>query len=243
VALTNLALTLARGGTPAQLQEAERLISKASSCADRRFRWWRTVKEYIAQAKADGQSTGQVAVLSKTQPLIKLSDLRKLYESLFSSSNKQQRGYELEKIVARLIKFSLGNVKPSYRICRSWADGSISQIDGAFCYLENDYFLFETKWKEEPIQPLDIVAFREKLDVVGTFGLFISVSGFTPEAITKAAAYRSEREIILMDGDDLRLTLIGSPSFDEAIRQKRQHLHYLCNPFHKLEATAQDEVE
>lgn len=243
VALTNLAFTLAQGGTPTQLQEAERLISKASSCADRRFRWWRTVREYIAQAKADSQSTEQDLVLDETPRLKKLTDLRKVYERLFLSSNKQRRGYELERIIARLIDISLGNVKPSYRIQRTWADGSISQIDAAFCFLGTQYFRVEAKWKEEPVPPSDIVQFRDKLDVVGIVGLFISVSGFTPEAIAKATAYRNEREIILMDGDDLKLTLIGSPSFDEAIRQKRQHLLISSNPYHKLEATDQDEVE
>lgn len=243
VVLTNLAFTLARGGTSTQLQEAERLISKASSCADRRFRWWRTVREYIAQAKADSQSAEQDSALDETPRLRKLTDLRRLYERLFSSSNRQRRGYELERIVARLIDLSLGNVKPSYRIKRTWADGSISQVDAAFCLLETQYFRVEAKWKEEPVPPSDIVQFRDKLDVVGIVGLFISVSGFSPEAIAKAAAYRNEREIILMDGDDLRLTLIGSPSFDEAIRLKRQHLLISSNPYHKLEATVQDEVE
>ena len=238
--LTNLALTLARGGEPYQLQEAERLISKAASCADRRFRWWRTVREYIAQAKVDSLPTEKDSVLDETPRLKKLTDLRRLYERLFLTTNRQRRGYELERIIARLVSLSLGNVKPSYRIQRTWADGSISQIDAAFCLLGTQYFRVEAKWKEDPVPPSDIVQFRDKLDVVGVVGLFISVSGFTSEAIAKAAAYRSEREIILMDGDDLRLTLIGSPSFDEAIRLKRQHLLVSSNPYHKLEATVQD---
>ena len=106
VVLTNLAFTLAQGGTSTQLQEAERLISKAASCADRRFRWWRTVREFIAQAKADSQSAEQNSVLGETPQLRKLTDLRRLYERLFSSSNRQRRGYELERIVARLIDLS-----------------------------------------------------------------------------------------------------------------------------------------
>lgn len=243
VVLTNLAFTLAKRGTPAQSQEAERLISKAASCADRRFRWWRTVREYIVHAKAQSQPPEQDFTLKENPRLYKLSDLRKVYECLFSSSNKQQRGYALERIVARLIQLSLGNVRPSYRISRTWADGSISQIDAAFCLLETQYFRVETKWMDEPVPPSAIVEFRDKLDVVGIVGLFISVNGFTREAVAKAAAFRNEREIILMDGDDLRLTLIGSPSFDEAIRQKRQHLLILSNPYHKLEPTDQDEVE
>lgn len=243
VVLTNLALTLAQGGTPTQLQEADRLISKAASCADRRFRWWRNVREYIADAKGDRLPPEHDSTIQNHPHLNKLADLRKLYERLFSSSNKQRRGYELERIVARLIELALGNVKPSYRIQRTWADGSISQIDAAFCLLETQYFRVEAKWKEEPVPPSAIVEFRDKLDVVGVVGLFISVNGFTPEAITKAAAYRNEREIILMDGNDLRLTLIGSPSFDEAIRLKRQHLLISSNPYHKLEETDQDEVD
>lgn len=243
VVLTNLALTLAQRGTPTQLHEAERLISKAASCADRRFRWWRNVREYITNIKADGQSPEEDSTLAERPRLKKLADLRKLYENLFNSPNKQLRGYELERIVARLILLSLGNVKPSYRIKQTWGDGSISQIDAAFCLLETQFFRVEAKWEDKPIPPSDITLFREKLDVVGIVGLFISVSGFAPEAIKKAASFRNEREIILMDGQDLRLTLIGSPAFDEAIRQKRQHLLISSNPYHKLEAADQDEVE
>ncbi len=243
VVLTNLAFNLARGGSSIQLQEADRLISKAASCADRRFRWWRTVREYIAQAKADSQAAEQDSILDEKPPIKKLTDLRRLYERLFSTSNRQKRGYELERIVTRLIELSLGNVKPSYRIQRNWADRSISQIDTAFCFQETKYFRVETKWKKKPIPPSEIVQFRDKLDVDGIAGLFISVSGFTSKAIAKAAEYRGEREIILMDGDDLRLTLIGSPSFDEAIRLKRQYLQIESNPYHKLEAMVQDEAE
>lgn len=243
VALTNLALTLARGGTSIQLNEAERLISKAASCADRRFRWWRNVREYIATVKNNNQSTGQEKSWEERYRLTKLVDLRKLYEYLFYSSDKQRRGYTLERIVARLIALSLGNVIPSYRIQRTYGDGSTSQIDAAFCLFGTQYFRVETKWEEKPIPPSAIVEFRDKLDVVGIVGLFISVSGFTKEAITKAVAYRNEREILLMDGDDLRLTLIGSPSFDEAIRLKRQHLLVSSDPYHKLESTDQDEAQ
>ena len=171
-----------------------------------------------------------------------LADLRKAFHALEVSPDRQGRGYELEKLVARLIKISLGNCHPSYRTKQVWADGSIAQIDAAFCHLDTQYFRVETKWKSEPIEPADIVLFRDKLEVVGVGGLFISVNGFTPEAIAKAAALRSEREILLMDGEELKIILNDCPSFDEALRSKRQHFFVNSNPYHRVKPFPQDET-
>lgn len=242
VAMTNLASTLARSGSPEALEEAERLISKAASCADRRFRWWRTVRESIELAKS-GSAPARQRATQDSPKLRRLADVRRAFEYLEQVEDKQRRGYEFEKVVARLIHLSLGNCRPSYRIQQHWGDGSISQIDAAFCYLDTQFFRVETKWKDDPAKPADIVQFRDKLDVVGLIGLFISVNGFSAEAVAKAASFRDEREIILMDGDELRLTLVGCPSFDEAIRVKRQYLLVASNPYHRIAETVQDEVE
>jgi hypothetical protein len=61
------------------------------------------------------------------------------------------------------------------------------------------------------VNPADVVLFREKLDVVGVKGLLISMNGFTSEAIAKAANYRDEREILLMDGGELEMALTDAP--------------------------------
>jgi hypothetical protein len=42
-----------------------------------------------------------------------------------------------------------------------------------------------------------------------------------------------------MDGDEIEATLKGSPTFDEAIREKQLHFLYEDNPYHKIKSTEQ----
>lgn len=243
VAMTNLASSLLQIGSNESLREAERWISKAASCADRRFRWWRDVREAISDALSGSAGVPRTGSVHSPTHLRSLADLRRAYYALEASTDKQSRGYQLEKLIAQLIKISIGNCNPSYRTKQTWSDGSIAQIDAAFCYLDTQYFRVETKWKSERITPDDIVLFRDKLDVVGIGGLFISISGFTNEAITKAAALRNEREILLMDGEELALVLNGCPSFDEALRTKREHFLVNSNPYFRVKPVPQDEID
>ena len=243
VAMTNLANALLELGTKDGLHEAQRLISKAASCADRRFRWWRPVREAIVNSLREEGSTPPRPLVRAPTRLNSLAELRKAYTVLEQSTDKQSRGYALERLVAKLIDICIGNCSPAYRTQQVWADGSVAQIDAAFCYLDTQYFRVETKWKNDPVTPSEIVLFRDKLDVTGVGGLFISVNGFTREAVVKAAALRGEREMLLMDGQELKHVLNGCPSFDEALRVKRQHFLIKSNPYHRVTPVPQDEVD
>lgn len=241
VAMTNLATSLLQEGTLASIQEANRWISKAASCADRRFRWWRSVRDEINSALASIEVDSNNVHTQTSSRLHNFADLRRAYQALELTEDKQARGYELEKLIARLIKLSLGNCRPSYRSKQTWADNTISQIDAAFCHLDSHYFRVEAKWTTTAITPDKVALFRDKLDVTGVSGLFISINGFTPEAVAKAATYRADREILLMDGEELRAILNGCPSFDEAIRCKRQYFSIESNPYHRVQPVLQDD--
>lgn len=243
VAMTNLSSALLQMGTLADTQEAQRWISKAASCADRRFRWWRSVREQVALSlQRFGTGPGETVPKHSTCAH-KLADLQKTFHALRSIENPQERGYGLEKLVARLVFLTLGNCRPSYRARMKWSDNSVIQVDAAFCHLGTRFFRVETKWTSSPVNPADVVLFRDKLDVVGVKGLLISMNGFTPEAIAKAANYRDEREILLMDGDELEMTLNGCPSFDEVIRHKQQYFAIESNPYHRVAPTVQEEID
>lgn len=243
VAMTNLSRALLEQGTLEHAREAQRWISKAASCADRRFRWWRSVREEVTRT-LEGLGLDQ----SRNGPKIptrvrRLADLQNTFHALKIWDNTQERGYEFQKLIARLIDFSLGNCQPSYRAKMTWADNSIIQVDAAFCFLDTQYFRVETKWTSTATEPNDIVLFREKLDVAGLKGLFVSVKGFTREAIAKAFSYRHEREILLMDGQELEYVLNGSPSFDEAIRRKQLYFAIESNPYYRIFPAVQEEVD
>ena len=243
VAMTNLSRALLEQGTLEHAREAQRWISKAASCADRRFRWWRSVREEVTRT-LEGLCLDQPRNGPKIPTRVRrLADLQKTFHALKTWDNTQERGYEFEKLIARLIDFSLGNCQPSYRAKMTWADNSIIQVDAAFCFLDTQYFRVETKWTSTATEPNDIVLFREKLDVAGLKGLFVSVKGFTREAIAKAFSYRHEREILLMDGQELEYVLNGSPSFDEAIRRKQLYFAIESNPYYRIFPAVQEEVD
>lgn len=243
VAMTNLSSALLQVGTLASTQEAERWISKAASCADRRFRWWRSVREQVALSLLSRGTERAKSAPKLSTHANRLVDLQRAFHALRLIENPQERGYGLESLVARLVFLTLGNCRPSYRAKMKWSDNSIIQVDAAFCILDTQYFRVETKWTSTPVIPTDVVLFREKLDVVGVKGLLISMNGFTPEAIAKAVSYRGDREILLMDGDELEKVLNGCPSFDEAIRQKQQYFAIESNPYHRIAPTVQEEVD
>lgn len=243
VAMTNLSRALLTKGAREDIEEAQRWISKAASCADRRFRWWRNVREAIALSLVESDVDQTPPELKDPTRAKRLADLNKAYQALKTLSNTQQRGYEFERLIEQLIKFSLGNSRPSSRTKQSWADDSIMQLDAAFCFLGTQYFRVETKWTSDPTSPKDIVLFHAKLDAVGVKGLFISVNGFTPEAISRAASYRNDREILLMDGHEVDLVLKGSPSFDEAVRRKQQYFAFDSNPYYRIAPSIQEEVD
>ena len=240
IAMTNLAQTLLIIDTSDSILEAERWISKAASCADRRFRWWRNVREQICERKLSLKGLQpQVAEIGKRLHSPKhLSDLHYNFTHLKNTEDHQHRGYQLEILVRQLFQISLGNSFGSYRTSPIWSSPSM-QIDAAFSYFDKDFYRVETKWTSNLTTAKEIVLFRDKLDVAGIKGLFISISGFMDEAIQKARELRKEVQIILMDGGELELVLQGSPTFDEAIRLKQIYFNKESNPYFRIKPTVQ----
>jgi hypothetical protein len=93
------------------------------------------------------------------------------------------------------------------------------QIDGSFT-LEGKYFLFEAKW-QGPMAASDIYAFRGRVDgkLVGTIGVILSANGFVEDA-ENALLWGREVNVVLVDGEDVGLTLEPGNSFREMMLVK-----------------------
>lgn len=240
VVLTNLARSLLAKGDTHSLNEANLLISKAASCASRRFRWWRNIREQINQKLVEaGQKNLRPNKTSSYLKLKCLSDLHRTFQEQKNSADPQARGFLLEKLIYRLLNLSLGNAFSSYRAPLKWFNSPALQIDAGFCFFDKEFYRVESKWTSTPVTPNDIVLFRQKLDAVGVRGLFLSINGFTTEAVQTAFAFRGERQILLMDGEELEAILEGSPSLDEAIRLKQVHFAKDSNPYYRIRASKQ----
>lgn len=234
IALTNLARFLIRTHGAAGHQEAERLLQRAQSFADRRFIWWRAVAALLP-ARTVTPTKGKAGKLARTH-FANLADLREDFKRTEAIENRAMRGRELERLIYELARLTVGIAAPGYEVPRAGA--STSQIDG---YLEqgSDRYRVECKWEGKPTKPKDIVDFADKLDAVGVGGLFISMAGFSKQAIGRAWEYRKEKAIILIDGEEARMVFNRQINFDALISVKRQYFNHLSEPYHKVAREAE----
>lgn len=134
-----------------------------------------------------------------------LPTLRAEFYQLAVSSDRQAAGFALEKLLNRL--FHLFGLEPRepFRLIGE-------QIDGTFI-LDHEIYLLEAKWEARPVNEAALLTFRGKIEGKSVFtrGLFLSINGFTTEALT-AIIRGKQPTFILADGGDL------SPVFEQAIR-------------------------
>jgi hypothetical protein len=144
----------------------------------------------------------------------RIGDIKNEYYTLIKSDDPQSRGFELEKIIRVLFEIFDLDPKASFRIIGE-------QIDGAFTFDGTDY-LFEAKWTKALISIEDLDAFAGKLSrkLENTLGLFLSINGFSDDAIK---AHTTGRKLmILMDGSDLMAVLECRIDLKELLYRKKR---------------------
>lgn len=153
--------------------------------------------------------------LGKTAVRERLEEIKNDFYALVSSSDPQKRGYQLEKLLKDLFNLFDLDPKASFKIVGE-------QIDGMFTFENND-FLLEAKWHKDPIDISSLDSFSGKLGrrLENTLGLFISINGFSPDAIQAHSTGR--RLMILMDGSDLMAVLEGRIDLIQLLARKRRY--------------------
>lgn len=143
-----------------------------------------------------------------------LENLKNEFFNLVGSSNPQQRGFSLEKVLKGLFELFELDPKASFRITGE-------QIDGAFSFEGTDYLL-EAKWQQDPVAAKDLDGMAGKLSrkLENTLGLFLSVNGFSEDAVKAHSSGR--RLVVLMDGSDLMAVLEGRIDLGQLLLRKRR---------------------
>lgn len=139
----------------------------------------------------------------------------------------QQRGRAFERILKRMLDKE--GLEP-----RGVLRPSGEEVDGAF-YLGGRTYLLEAKWRADPIPASDLYAFKGKVDgkLVGTLGVFVSMSGYSKDAIDALKAGK-EINLILFDAEDIRLVDDGILSFAEAMKRKLRYAAEEGQPYRPL---------
>lgn len=160
-----------------------------------------------ASARAAIQRAGEVER--------RLKELNQLFAQMCSATDYQARGYDLEDLVTELFALYQIPYRKPYRT-------QTEQVDGHFHFGGFDY-LVETRWRKEQTTLDELLAFKGKVDrkIESTRGLFISVSGFRPDA-DEYLRQAGSANLILMDGYDLTMILDGRVTLTDALRVKAE---------------------
>jgi hypothetical protein len=145
-----------------------------------------------------------------------VTGLRMQFFDMHRRDDPQARGKEFEGFINQL--FGLFDLEPraAYSLERE-------QIDGAFSFETDDYIL-EARWWKVPIGREHLDVFKTKIGRKGknALGLYVSVSGFTQDALDE---YSAATPFITMDGMDFTAVLEERARLDELLRRKKRHMN------------------
>lgn len=177
------------------------------------------VKDYdAAQATKDEERQARIKRAQEAQRgeafLIKLSEIRTKFLAYIQHPNASERGYELEKMLNDLFRLFELNPRGAFR-------RTGEQIDGAFFH-DGAHFLLEAKWQKNPVNLADLRDFDKavKTSLDNTLGLFVSINGFSEEAL-QGYVLGERPSIVCMDGADLMMVLEAKIDLSDLLRRKR----------------------
>lgn len=157
----------------------------------------------------------------------RLKEIEKDYLGLISSTNPQQRGFALERVLRELFTLFDLDPKASFRITGE-------QIDGAFTFDNTDYIL-EAKWQQELVGTQGLDTLHSKLTRMTTditLGLFLSINGYSDDAVKAHSSGR--RLMILMDGSHLMAVIEGRIDLMQLLLRMRRHASQTGNIYLRI---------
>jgi hypothetical protein len=116
------------------------------------------------------------------------------------AQEKRKRGHQLEEFLKLLL--STDDLKPRIRFRPTG-----EELDGSF-ELDGRIYLLEAKWHADPLPASAIYTFKGKVDgkLIGTIGIFISMSGYSEDAIDALTAGKN-LNVLLVDKNDIEASV------------------------------------
>jgi hypothetical protein len=195
----------------------ERIAAATAAVAE--LRMWTQRHQEILDARAEYAQNTAAALATAAKNRAFSEDLDKLkvrFLSLSDMTDPHGRGYALECFLNDL--FGLFDFEP-----RAAYSLKHEQIDGAFSFDTDDYIL-ESKWWKKAMGRDSLDVFAAKINRRGknALGLYVSVSGFSPDG---RAVYQYSTPFITMEGADLLAVLEERVRLDDLLRRKKRHMN------------------
>ena len=141
-----------------------------------------------------------------------------------TAGEKRRRGRDFERVIYGMLAEAELAPRTSFRPIGE-------EIDGSFFH-RSRVMLLEAKWVQDPLPASSIYQFRGKVEgkLVGTIGVFISMSGFSADAVDALVAGKTINTV-LFDGDDVRAVAAGQIGISAALDQKLRAAAESGTPF------------
>lgn len=143
----------------------------------------------------------------------RIQTLSQNFLSIYQMDDRQQAGCDFERFLNELFEVEGLTPREPFTI-----NSQLEQIDGSFS-LDNETYLVEAKWHRDRIGREPLSAFRDV--IIGkshiTRGVFISISGCTPNAI-EALTRGKQPVFFVLDGYHLTVVLQGATSLEKLLR-------------------------
>ena len=174
-------------------------------------------KEELARMERE-----QAEILRKQSEL-----LRMMFDELAVSTEEQRRGYLLQDLLNRT--FDLYAILVVGSFTRN--EGG-EQIDGAF-KLEGWHYIVECRWRKKlsTIRELDGLSGQIARSGRQTMGVFLSINGWS-ENVVPLLKQNPNKDIILMDGYDLRTVLARQVDLRDFLLAKVAKLNLESEPYY-----------
>ena len=150
-----------------------------------------------------------------------------MFDELTQCDDAHRRGYLLQDLLNRL--FDLNKIPVFRSFTRN--EGA-EQIDGAF-KLEGWYYLVECRWRQKLADIRELDGFHGQVNRSGkqAMGLFLSINGWS-ENVPPMLKQNPDKNIVLMEGYDLRSVLTGVIDLQDFILSKVAKLSLDTEPFY-----------
>jgi restriction endonuclease Mrr len=216
---------------PTDQLKAKGLVAEIRRVVDVKDSFGRMRQEQEAERKKRlDEENRKVAALNERKA--KLQSVKKDLYALFSLSDPQKRGKQLEPVLNQLFQTADILVREAFNRVSSSGEGIVEQIDGVI-ELDGEIYLVEMKWWDKPLGTGEV-----SQHLVRVFsrscarGLLISYSGFTDPAIATCRESLARMVVALCGLQEIVQLLEQEGNLAEFLRKKVRAAVIDKNPYH-----------
>ncbi|MBI2713336.1 MAG: hypothetical protein HYX37_02630 [Rhizobiales bacterium] len=207
---------LCKGAPPAH-QEAREAIErlKRQHVEDRQERDAQAAREREEREQKERERDA-IAQRRAEQKAGQRDGLMRQFEQMVGQTDRQARGFALERLLNDLFDHEDLAPRGSFRITGE-------QIDGSFAW-GNQTHLLEARWRDAPVagDGFATLDYKTSGKTVDTRGLFISINGYSKEAL-QGLAKKGELRFVCLDGAHLMRCLQPGGSLRKTLEEVWRH--------------------